>query len=124
MTLTSKMKPYKFGFGPYAPEVYRMPYAYCYRCAFGLEYPSCELHCAYFLREFFNTHISSEQVAAVLAEPVLGEGGFVVHHRSVELAGSNRLSVGTCPNFSVDSLTPLTRPLLNHGRLDSDDAGM
>jgi len=72
------MKPYKFGFGPYAPEVYRMPYAYCYRCAFGLEYPSCELHCAYFLREFFNTHISSEQVAAVLAEPVLGEGGFVV----------------------------------------------
>ena len=40
MSLTSKMKPYKHGFGPYAPEIYRMPYAYCYRCAFGLEYPS------------------------------------------------------------------------------------
>jgi 4-aminobutyrate aminotransferase/(S)-3-amino-2-methylpropionate transaminase len=71
------MKPYKFGFAPYAPEIYRMPYAYCYRCAFGLEYPSCEIHCAYFLREFFHTHISSEQVAALIVEPIQGEGGFI-----------------------------------------------
>jgi 4-aminobutyrate aminotransferase/(S)-3-amino-2-methylpropionate transaminase len=78
LSLTSKMKPYKFGFGPYAPEIYRMPYAYCYRCAFGLEYPSCEIHCAYFLRDFFHTHISPEQVAALIVEPVLGEGGFVI----------------------------------------------
>lgn len=78
LSLTSKMKPYKFGFGPYAPEIYRMPYAYCYRCAFGLEYPSCELRCAYFLQDFFHTHISAEQVAALIVEPVLGEGGFVV----------------------------------------------
>jgi 4-aminobutyrate aminotransferase/(S)-3-amino-2-methylpropionate transaminase len=78
LSLTSKMKPYKFGFAPYAPEIYRMPYAYCYRCAFGLEYPSCEIRCAYFLRDFFNTHISAEQVAALIIEPVLGEGGFVV----------------------------------------------
>jgi 4-aminobutyrate aminotransferase/(S)-3-amino-2-methylpropionate transaminase len=72
------MKPYKFGFAPYAPEIYRMPYAYCYRCTFGLEYPSCELRCAYFLRDFFHTHVSAEQVAALIVEPVLGEGGFVV----------------------------------------------
>jgi len=78
LSLTSKMKPYKFGFAPYVPEIYRMPYAYCYRCAFGLEYPSCEIHCAYFLRDFFHTHISAEQVAALIVEPVLGEGGFVV----------------------------------------------
>ncbi len=78
MSLTSKMKPYKFGFGPYAPEIYRMPFAYCYRCAFGLEYPSCEIYCAYYLKDFFNTHISAEQVAALIVEPVLGEGGFVV----------------------------------------------
>jgi 4-aminobutyrate aminotransferase/(S)-3-amino-2-methylpropionate transaminase len=77
LSLTSKMKPYKFGFAPYAPEIYRMPYAYCYRCAFGLEYPSCEIHCAYFLREFFHTYISSEQVAALIVEPVQGEGGFI-----------------------------------------------
>lgn len=78
LSLTSKMKPYKFGFAPYAPEIYRMPYAYCYRCAFGLEYPSCELRCAYFLKDFFHTHISEEQVAALIVEPVLGEGGFIV----------------------------------------------
>ncbi|HSB03808.1 MAG TPA: aminotransferase class III-fold pyridoxal phosphate-dependent enzyme, partial [Thermodesulfobacteriota bacterium] len=78
MSLTSKMKPYKFGFGPYAPEIYRMPYAYCYRCAFDLEYPSCELSCAYYLKNFFATHISAEHVSALIAEPVLGEGGFVV----------------------------------------------
>jgi 4-aminobutyrate aminotransferase/(S)-3-amino-2-methylpropionate transaminase len=78
LSLTSKMKPYKFGFAPYAPEIYRMPYAYCYRCAFGLEYPSCEIRCAYFLRDYFHTHICSEQVAALIVEPVLGEGGFVV----------------------------------------------
>jgi 4-aminobutyrate aminotransferase / (S)-3-amino-2-methylpropionate transaminase / 5-aminovalerate transaminase len=78
LSLTSKMKPYKLGFGPYAPEIYRMPYAYCYRCAFGLEYPSCEISCAYYLKEFFATHISAEQVAALIVEPVLGEGGFVV----------------------------------------------
>ncbi|MBM4351115.1 MAG: 4-aminobutyrate--2-oxoglutarate transaminase [Deltaproteobacteria bacterium] len=78
LSLTSKMKPYKYGFAPYAPEIYRMPYAYCYRCAFGLEYPSCEIRCAYFLRDFFHTHICSEQVAALIVEPVLGEGGFVV----------------------------------------------
>jgi 4-aminobutyrate aminotransferase/(S)-3-amino-2-methylpropionate transaminase len=78
LSLTSKMKPYKFGFAPYAPEIYRMSYAYCYRCAFGLEYPSCELRCAYFLRDFFHTHISAEQVAALIIEPALGEGGFVI----------------------------------------------
>jgi len=78
MSLTSKVKPYKFGFGPYAPEIYRIPYAYCYRCAYSLEYPSCELRCAYYLKEFFHTHVPGEQVAALIVEPVLGEGGFVV----------------------------------------------
>ncbi len=81
VSLTSKVKPYKFGFAPYAPEIYRMPYAYCYRCAFKLEYPSCELHCAYSLKEFFNTYVPAEQVAALIVEPVLGEGGFVAPPR-------------------------------------------
>ena len=76
--MTSKTKPYKYGFGPFVPEVYRMPYAYCYRCAFNLEYPSCEIRCAHFLKEFFQTHVPAEHVAALIAEPVLGEGGFVV----------------------------------------------
>ncbi len=77
MTMTSKVKPYKFGFGPFAPEVYRMPYAYCYRCAFGLTYPSCGLECAHHLETFFISHVAAEQTAAVVVEPITGEGGFI-----------------------------------------------
>ena len=77
MTLTSKVKPYKLGFGPFAPEVYRMPNAYCYRCPFGLRYPSCGVACADYLEEFFIGNVAPEQTAAVIAEPVQGEGGFV-----------------------------------------------
>ena len=77
MTLTAKVKPYKYGFGPFAPEVYRMPNAYCYRCPFGLKYPSCETACADYLEEFFVGNVAPEQTAAVIAEPVQGEGGFV-----------------------------------------------
>ncbi len=77
MTLTSKVKPYKFGFGPFAPEVYRMPYAYCYRCPFGLSYPSCGTACADYLEDFFTAHVAAESTAAVIAEPIQGEGGFV-----------------------------------------------
>ncbi|MGH7361136.1 MAG: aminotransferase class III-fold pyridoxal phosphate-dependent enzyme, partial [Candidatus Methylomirabilales bacterium] len=46
LSLTSKVDPYKLGFAPFAPEVYRMPYAYCYRCPIGLKYPSCNVACA------------------------------------------------------------------------------
>jgi len=77
MTLTSKIKPYKFGFGPFAPEVYRMPFAYCYRCPFGLTYPGCDVACAEYLKEFFVTQAAAETTAAVIAEPIQGEGGFI-----------------------------------------------
>lgn len=78
MSLTSKVKPYKFGFGPFAPEIYRMPAAYCYRCPFNLEYPSCNTACADHLKEIFITHTAPENTAALIIEPVLGEGGFIV----------------------------------------------
>jgi 4-aminobutyrate aminotransferase/(S)-3-amino-2-methylpropionate transaminase len=77
MSLTSKVKPYKFGFGPFAPEVYRMPFAYCYRCPFGLKYPGCDVACADHLKEFFISHVAAEKTAAVIAEPITGEGGFI-----------------------------------------------
>ncbi len=63
MTMTSKIKPYKLGFGPFAPEVYRMP--------FGDKAPAGALH------DFFVQHVNPEAVAAVVAEPVQGEGGFI-----------------------------------------------
>ena len=77
MSLTGKVKPYKYGFGPFAPEIYRMPYAYCYRCAFGLSYPGCDVFCADYLKEFFINHVAAEKTAAVIAEPIAGEGGFI-----------------------------------------------
>jgi 4-aminobutyrate aminotransferase/(S)-3-amino-2-methylpropionate transaminase len=78
MTLTSKVKPYKFGFGPFAPEVYRMPFAYCYRCPLRMDYPSCDLACADLLNDFFVSHVAAEATAAIIVEPVQGEGGFIV----------------------------------------------
>lgn len=77
MSLTSKIKPYKLGFGPFAPEVYRMPSAYCYRCSFGLKYPSCGVVCADYLEQLFASHVAAESTAAVIAEPIQGEGGFI-----------------------------------------------
>ncbi len=77
MSLTSKVKPYKFGYGPFAAETYRMPFAYCYRCPLGLKHPQCKVACADYLEEFFITHVAAEKTAAVIAEPIQGEGGFI-----------------------------------------------
>jgi 4-aminobutyrate aminotransferase / (S)-3-amino-2-methylpropionate transaminase / 5-aminovalerate transaminase len=77
LSLTSKANPYKAGFGPLVSDVYRIPYAYCYRCSYNLECPSCKVHCAEQLREFLKYEVSADSVAAIIAEPVLGEGGFV-----------------------------------------------
>ncbi len=78
MSLTSKVHPYKNGFGPFAPEIYKMPAPYCYRCKFGLNYPHCELACARYLENFFVLESPAENIAALIIEPVLGEGGFIV----------------------------------------------
>ena len=78
LALTSKTHPYKAGFAPFPGDVYRIPYAYCYRCSYSLKYPSCDVFCASHLEDTFQRVVASEEVAAVIAEPVLGEGGFVV----------------------------------------------
>ena len=125
LTLTSKIMPYKAGFGPYAPEVYRFPYPYCYRCPEGRdnnifsplkgessisspltgdslpflsldgsspqsspsldgrgvgegEKDTCNMQCVDRLHEFFNSYVATNSVAAIIIDPVLGEGGFMV----------------------------------------------
>ncbi len=77
LALTSKTHPYKAGFQPFPGEVYRIPFAYCYRCSYSLTYPACDLYCARHLEDAFKRVVAQEGVAAVIAEPVLGEGGFV-----------------------------------------------
>ena len=78
MGLTSKIVPYKKDFGPFTPEIYRIPYAYCYRCPLNLKHPGCGLACAELLREGFENQFQPERIACVIVEPVQGEGGFVV----------------------------------------------
>jgi len=78
LTLTSQVSPYKTGFGPYCPEVYRIPFAYCYRCPLALKHPSCNCECAQFLENAFAKDVDPSDVAAVIAEPIQGEGGFIV----------------------------------------------
>src|SRR5256885_7165867 len=77
LALTSKTHPYKAGFAPFPSDVYRVPYGYCYRCSYSLKYPSCDVYCARHLEDTFKRAVAAEDVAAVIAEPVLGEGGFV-----------------------------------------------
>ena len=78
MTLTSKVKPYKHEFGPFAPEVYKAPAAYCYRCTYKSTYPECGMHCLEHFERFFISEVDPESVAAMIIEPVQGEGGFIV----------------------------------------------
>jgi 4-aminobutyrate aminotransferase / (S)-3-amino-2-methylpropionate transaminase / 5-aminovalerate transaminase len=77
LSLTSKTHPYKAGFEPFAADIYRVPYAYCYRCSYSLQYPSCDIFCAHRLEDTFKRVIAAEAVAAIIVEPVLGEGGFI-----------------------------------------------
>lgn len=78
MSLTSKVKPYKFGFGPFAPNVHRVPAAYCYRCYYNSTYPGCGMHCLERIKRFFTADTPPEEIAAMIIEPVQGEGGFIV----------------------------------------------
>ena len=79
MTLTGKVKPYTEGFGPFAPEVYRLPY----EPFFGPgERPDSEVEaaCRSALEQVFTYQIEPQHIACVLIEPVLGEGGFLPAH--------------------------------------------
>jgi 4-aminobutyrate aminotransferase len=79
MSLTSSKARQHAGFGPLLPEVYHVPFGYCYRCEFGKVYPSCELYCVSAIeRDLFARQIDPSDVAAIFVEPVQGEGGYVV----------------------------------------------
>src|SRR5260221_2578062 len=75
MTMTSKVKPYKCGFGAYAPEVYRAPYPYPYRMTMTPQ--EATAYCIQELERIFVADVAPDQVAAIIVEPVQGEGGFM-----------------------------------------------
>jgi 4-aminobutyrate aminotransferase / (S)-3-amino-2-methylpropionate transaminase / 5-aminovalerate transaminase len=74
MSMTSKTHPYKAGLGPFAPEVYRLPFAQDYRGPSAAEALAA-------LERALVTHVAAESVAAIVVEPIQGEGGFVVAPR-------------------------------------------
>ena len=78
MSLTAKVMPYKQGMGPFAPEVYRLPLAYPYRCPTGGTEETCAESCLTYAIDEMHKHIGEENIAAILIEPIQGEGGFVV----------------------------------------------
>jgi len=77
MTLTSKIDPYKRNFGPFVPDVYRVPYPYQYRSHLATVEETMA-YCLGRLEDAFVTTVQADRVAAVIVEPVQGEGGFVV----------------------------------------------
>ncbi|MEZ5420829.1 MAG: acetyl ornithine aminotransferase family protein [Vicinamibacterales bacterium] len=79
LSLTSSKAIQRRGFGPMAPGTFHAPYANCYRCPVGLTPDRCGAECLEFLEEQVLVHlISPDDVAAVVVEPIQGEGGYVV----------------------------------------------
>lgn len=73
-------KPYQRArFAPLIPGVEHIFYPYCYRCPFNLECPSCGYACVDYIDEYlFHRYVPPEEVAMLMAEPIQGEGGYVV----------------------------------------------
>ena len=108
LSLTASKLTQRRGFGPFVPGTYHAPYANCYRCPIGLKPESCAAECLRFLEELLFVHlVSPEEVAAIMVEPIQGEGGYVVP-----------------PNVFLERLRALTR---QHGMLlivDEVQSGM
>jgi 4-aminobutyrate aminotransferase len=79
LSVTSSKYVQRRGFGPMLPGVFHAPYANCYRCPLGLKSESCAAECLDFIEDQILVHlVSPDEVAAVLVEPIQGEGGYVV----------------------------------------------
>ena len=83
LALTSSKHIQRSGFGPMMPGVFHAPYANCYRCPVGMSPDRCDAECLNYLEDQIMVHlVSPEEVAAVVVEPVQGEGGYVVPPQS------------------------------------------
>ena len=79
MSLSASKPLHKQGFGPLVPGIYHVPYADCYRCPYGLKPESCDFACVKAIKEeLFHHVVEPEEVAAIVVEPIQGEGGYIV----------------------------------------------
>jgi len=78
LALTASKAVQKKGFAPLMPGVTHVPYGYCYRCPYNLEYPACDVACVEFIESLFQKSLPPEEVAAIFIESIQGEGGYIV----------------------------------------------
>jgi 4-aminobutyrate aminotransferase len=79
LALTASKPVQRERYFPMMDGVTHIPYAYCYRCAYKMKYPECDVWCAKILDEvYFSTHVPPDEVAALFIEPIQGEGGYIV----------------------------------------------
>jgi len=79
LSLTASKAVQRARFFPTMPGTVHVPYAYCYRCPYQLTYPACDLYCANVIEDLYmKTVLPPEDLAAIVFEPIQGEGGYVV----------------------------------------------
>lgn len=79
LSMTTSKPVQRERYAPFVTGGHHIPAPNCYRCPYKLEYPSCDLYCAKILKElYFQTSIPPDDVAAMIVEPVMGEGGYIV----------------------------------------------
>jgi 4-aminobutyrate aminotransferase/(S)-3-amino-2-methylpropionate transaminase len=103
MGLTSQVKNYKLGFGPFDPMIQRYPYAYTYRAPFKTSDADYAQWCVKQIEDGFRTYMAAEEIAAIIVEPFLGEGGYVIPPKEF-LQGLRRLCDQHHIVFIVDEI--------------------
>lgn len=77
-SVTSSKASFRKRYAPFLQQVHFAPYPYCYRCPFGCKVENCHVECIQYLTEDLEYIVPAEDIAAVLFEPILGEGGYIV----------------------------------------------
>jgi len=79
LSLTASRVVQRESFGPLLPGVAHVGYGYCYRCPYNLKYPECNISCVSYIEDtLFKKTIPADEVAAIVVEPIQGEGGYVM----------------------------------------------
>jgi 4-aminobutyrate aminotransferase len=82
LSLTASRSSHRAQFSPLVPGVHHIPYAFCHRCPYHLNYGSCEIACVSYLEQvLFRYEVAPQEVAAIFVEPIQGEGGYIVPPR-------------------------------------------